>query len=268
MIDTVVLDLGDVLVRWDPTGPFVGRLSDEAVHAFLREFDFRTFNLQQDAGRSWADARLELAQVAPEHLPAMDLYVEHFADSLLGPVPGTAALVEDLAAAGVRLLGLSNWSDETFHHAEPAAPAIGMLEDVVVSGREKLAKPDPAIFALLRERFALDPSRTVFVDDSPANVAAAATAGFDAIVFTTADELRAQLVARGVAVPRHLVVDGETFAVRRSGGGYAFAWLTGPDPDYGFGSARSDGGTSTTAELEDAIRSFLDQVDPRTGYIE
>jgi 2-haloacid dehalogenase len=201
MIDTVVFDLGDVLVRWDPSRPFVGRLPQEAVDAFLHEFDFRTFNLQQDAGRPWAEARLELEQTAPEHVPAMDLFVEHFADSLVGPVPGTAQLVEDLAAAGVRLLGLSNWSAETFHLAEPAAPAIGLLEGVVVSGRELLSKPDPRIYALLIERYGLDPERTLFTDDSPPNIAAASAAGLDAVLFTTADDLRAQLVARGVAVP-------------------------------------------------------------------
>lgn len=200
MIETVVFDLGDVLVRWDPARPFVGRLPQRAVDAFLREFDFRTFNLQQDAGRPWADARAELEQVAPEHLTAMDVFVEHFADSLVGPVPGTAELVEDLAAAGVRLLGLSNWSAETFHLAQPAAPAIGLLEGIVVSGREKLAKPDPRIFDLLIERYGLDPARTLFTDDSPANIEAAAAAGLDAVLFTSADDLREQLVARGVAV--------------------------------------------------------------------
>ncbi|MDM7831196.1 HAD family hydrolase [Cellulomonas edaphi] len=202
MIDTVVFDLGNVLVRWDPTGPYLGRLPDADAQAFLVDFDFRTFNLQQDAGRSWADARLELERTAPQHLAAMDLYVEHFADSLLGPVPGTAELVQELADAGVRLLGLTNWSAETFHLAEPAAPAIGLLEDVLVSGREGLAKPDPAIYALLVERFGLDPARTVFTDDSSVNVDAAASAGLDAVLFVSAGELRDELVARGVAVPR------------------------------------------------------------------
>jgi hypothetical protein len=68
-------------------------------------------------------------------------------------------------------------------------------------------------------------------------------------------------------VPRHLTVDGERFAVRRHDRGYAFDWLTGPNPDYGFAQARNDGGSMTTADLEDAISSFLSMVDPATGYI-
>ena len=157
MIDTVVLDLGNVLVRWDPARPFVGRLPVPAATAFLTEFDFMAFNHLQDAGRSWADARADLASSAPEHLAALDVYVEHF---------------------------------------------VGLLEDVLVSGEVGVAKPDPRVFALLTDRFGLRPERTVFVDDSATNVAAGAAAGFDAVLFTTAEELRASLVARGVPLPR------------------------------------------------------------------
>jgi 2-haloacid dehalogenase len=124
--------------------------------------------------------------------------VERFADSLPGPVPGSAELVEELRAAGVRLLGLTNWSAQTFPHAVPAAPAIGLLEDVLVSGHEGIAKPDPAIFRLLAERYGLDPARTLFADDSPRNVAAAAAEGYVAVLFTDAATLRADLVAHRV----------------------------------------------------------------------
>jgi 2-haloacid dehalogenase len=266
-ITTIVFDLGNVLVRWDPYGPFAGRLPAADAEAFLVGFDFMAFNHLQDAGRTWADARIALAAEAPEHVDALDVYVEHFADTLRGPVAGMAEVVRDLADAGIRLLGLTNWPAETFHLAQPAAPAIGLLEDVLVSGREGVAKPDAAIFALLVERYGLDPRRTIFVDDAERNVAAAAAAGLEAIHFVAADELRAQLVAHGVPVPRHLTVDGERFAVRRHDRGYAFDWLTGPNPDYGFAQARNDGGSMTTADLEDAIRSFLSMVDPATGYI-
>lgn len=198
--DTVVLDLGNVLVRWDPYGPFVGRLSRAEVDAFFAEVDFAALNHEQDAGRPWDDARADVRRRFPHRAAALDLYVEHFADSLPGPVAGSAEVVRDLRAAGVRLLGLSNWSAETFHHAVPAAPAIGLLEDVLVSGAVGLAKPDPRIFALLVTRYALAPGRTVFVDDSPVNVAAAARAGLDGVLFTDATTLRADLAARGLAL--------------------------------------------------------------------
>src|SRR3954447_2074896 len=96
----------------------------DAVTAFFDEIDFGTFNRRQDAGRTWEAARAEVRERAPHLLPAVDIYVDHFAASLLGPVGGMAELLGELRAAGVRLLGLTNWSAETFHAAEPAAPAI------------------------------------------------------------------------------------------------------------------------------------------------
>ncbi len=197
-IRTVVLDLGNVLVRWDPRLAFAGHLTDAEVDAFFADVDFPELNLRQDAGRPWSEARAEVARRHPAHVAALDRYVEHFADTLPGPVPGSAALVDELRAAGVRLLGLTNWSAETFRHAVPAAPAIGLLEDVLVSGREGIAKPDPRIFRLLADRYHLDPAATLFADDSPRNVAAAAAEGYVAVLFTTADALRADLVVHGL----------------------------------------------------------------------
>lgn len=194
----VLFDLGNVLVGWDPYQAFVGRLPRDLVDAFFTDVDFGHLNRRQDAGRPWRDARAELERTLPHHVPALDLYVAHFDDALTGPVPGTAAIVQDLVSGGVRVLGLTNWSAELYHHAAPAAAAIGLLEDVLVSGEVGLVKPDPAIFRLAARRFGLDPARTVFVDDAQANVAAAAEEGFDALLFTDADTLRTQLAERGL----------------------------------------------------------------------
>jgi 2-haloacid dehalogenase len=196
-VDAVVFDLGNVLVRWEAAQAFDGVLAPAEVEQFFADVDFPALNLRQDAGRPWSEARAEVARTHPRHAPTVDLYVERFAHALPGPVPGSAAVVDDLRAAGVRVLGLTNWSAETYHHAVPAAPVIGRLEAVVVSGREGVVKPDPRIFAVLAERHRLDPARTVFTDDSPANVAGAAALGYQAVLFTTAEALRAELVARG-----------------------------------------------------------------------
>jgi 2-haloacid dehalogenase len=199
-IDTVLFDLGNVLVTWDPYAAYEGRMDRADVDAFFEAVDFPTFNARQDAGRPWADARREVAELHPEHLVAFDLYTENFTASLVGPVPGTRDVVRELDALGVRLFGLTNWSAETFHAAEPAAPAIGLLRDVLVSGRVGLVKPDPRIFVAAVERFDLVPGRTLFVDDSVANVTAARAAGFRALRFEDAAGLRATLRDLGVAV--------------------------------------------------------------------
>ncbi|WP_199424035.1 HAD family hydrolase [Actinotalea solisilvae] len=200
-VDAVLFDLGQVLVRWDPWLPFRGRHPEADVRRFFDEVDFAAFNHRQDAGRPWAEARAELEATHPQHVGLLDVYVEHFAEAVPGPVEGADALVDDLRAAGVRVLGLTNWSAETFHVAPTTAPVVGRLEDVLVSGREGLAKPDPRIFGLATRRFGLDPARTLFTDDAPVNVDAAARAGFRTELFTSHDALRGTLRALGVEVP-------------------------------------------------------------------
>jgi len=199
-IDAVVFDLGNVLVLWDPYLPFAGRMTRGEVETFFGDIDFPSFNRLQDAGRPWDVARADIRGRFPQHVAALDRYLDHFADSLAGPVPGSAEVVAELAAAGVRVLGLTNWSAETYHHAEPAAPVIGLLEGVLVSGEVGFGKPDPRIFALLAERYGLEPGRTLFIDDLPTNVRAAASAGYLAVQFTGADVLRGDLRALGLPV--------------------------------------------------------------------
>lgn len=199
-IETVVLDLGNVIVQWDPYGPFDGVRDRRDVATAFEAIDFFALNHRQDAGRSWAEARAEVAARHPEHVWVIDRYLSHFPSALPGPVPGTAEVVASLHASGVRLLGLTNFSAETYPHALPAAPAIGLLEDVLVSGRVGLAKPDPAIFELLVERFSLDRARTVVVDDSAPNVAAARACGLHAIRFTDAPGLVRDLRRLGLTL--------------------------------------------------------------------
>jgi 2-haloacid dehalogenase len=199
-ITTVVFDLGQVLVGWEPRRIWSRELSDAEIDAFLLESDFARLNHSLDAGRSYVDARAELEARAPHHVATLDAYWNAVSESLTGPVAGTEEIVTELADLGLRLLGLTNWSAETIHHAPVAAPAISLLEDLLVSGREGLAKPDPAIFELLIERYGLTPAETFFTDDSPANIETARSLGLQVHLFTGAQGLRTALRAHGVDV--------------------------------------------------------------------
>lgn len=195
---TVVFDLGNVLIGWDQTGPLADRMSREEWIQFAAEADFASLNTESDRGVPVKDIIARASQNDPRHGEIIAAYYDRFDLSLTGPIEGMAQLVGELKAADIRLLGLSNWSAETFHHAPKVAPAIDELEDVVVSGREGLVKPNPAIFRVLSERFDLDPRQTVFVDDLPTNIDAAKRLGFIGVVFTDATALRNDLVSLGL----------------------------------------------------------------------
>lgn len=206
-IDTVILDFGNVLIGWDPYRAYRDHVTPDGrpwrradVDAFFDEVGFAALNHEADAGLGFGELVRRLERTHPHRAADLAVYVERYADTLTGPVPGSEALVKDLAGLGLRLYGLTNWSAETFRHAEPAAPVIGLLDDVVVSGRVGLAKPDPRIYELLAERFDVDPARAVFLDDKQENVDAARAAGFTAIRFTDAEAARTDLRGLGLAV--------------------------------------------------------------------
>ncbi len=197
-VEAVVFDLGGVLIDWDPRRLYRQLLPEQDVEAFLTEVGFAAWNHAQDAGRPFAEAVEVHARRFPHRRELLAAYAERFAETLAGPVPGSVEVLRELAVAGVRLLALTNWSAETFPVAEERFDFLRLFEAIVVSGRERVAKPDPAVFALLLRRHRLDPARTVFVDDGPANVAAASAAGLLAVRFTDARRLRADLAGLGL----------------------------------------------------------------------
>ena len=198
----VVFDLGNVLIDWDPFAAIAAGVGEEEARRFLaaEDFDFMAWNHQLDAGGVWADAEAEVRRTHPHWARHALAYRAHFTASLLGEVPGTADVVRELHAAGVPLLGLTNWSAELFPHAPARFPFLRLFDHVVVSGELRAAKPDPRAYRAVAERSGVPLRRLVFVDDKQANVDAAADLGMDAILFTDATGLRTELRGRGLPV--------------------------------------------------------------------
>jgi 2-haloacid dehalogenase len=198
----LVWDLGNVLIDWDPAAAVAAAVGDVEARRFMEaaDFDFHVWNHGPDSGGSWADAEDEVRRTHPHWLEHALAYRANFVASLVGEVPGTSALVRELHAAGVPQVGLTNWSHELYPHAPERFEVLSLLDDVVISGTEGVAKPDPRIFAIAVERTGLPAERLVFVDDKVLNVEAARTAGLDGVVFTGADDLRAALRDRGLPV--------------------------------------------------------------------
>lgn len=199
----VVFDLGGVLIDWNPRYLFRNVFSGDevAMERFLGEVATPDWNTEQDRGRSWADGLALLVEQHSEHRAAIEAYGTRWLETLGGPIEPTVEVLADLRRAGrVRLLALTNWSAETFALARPTFPFLDWFEGIVVSGEERVIKPDPAIFRILVERHDVDPAVTVYVDDVALNVQAAAELGFDAIAFTTPADLRVELARRGLLV--------------------------------------------------------------------
>jgi 2-haloacid dehalogenase len=199
-VDTVVFDLGGVLIEWDPRHLYRKLLgSDEEVEAFLEEVGFAAWNARVDAGEhSWDHAVAALAARHPQHRDLIEAYPARFAETIPGEIPGTVEILTELHATGTQVLALTNWSAETFSVARQRFGFLDLFDGIVVSGEERVAKPDPRIFRVLLDRYALDPARTLFVDDRQDNVGAAEAAGLRGTLFTGPDDLRGDLVRLGL----------------------------------------------------------------------
>ncbi|MBM3569941.1 MAG: HAD family phosphatase [Alphaproteobacteria bacterium] len=195
----IVFDLGGVLIDWNPRHLYRKIFADPAeMERFLSEVCHGAWNVEQDAGRPWDEAIAEATARAPHYAAEIAAFRGRWPEMLAGPIAGTVAILEELRASGRPLYALSNWSAETFPIAQDLYPFLGWFRDIVVSGQEKIVKPDARIFEIMIRRGGLDPRRTVFVDDSAANVAAAAKLGFDALRFVSPEALRRDLAARGL----------------------------------------------------------------------
>jgi len=198
----IIWDFGNVLIDWDPRPAIVASVGEAEADRFLaaEDFDFMAWNHLRDAGATWDDGEAEVRRTHPHWAEHAAAYRANFEQSMIGPVPGTAELLTELHAAGVPQLGLTNWSHELYPAAPRLYPVLDLLDDVVVSGTEKVAKPDPAIFEIAVARTVLPVADLVLVDDNEANVEAAIEFGLDGIVFTRADDLRTSLRERGLPV--------------------------------------------------------------------
>jgi len=198
--DPVIFDLGGVLITWDPRPAIARVVGDEEATRFLSDkgFDFPTWNYQQDAGRSWDQAEAVAVRSHPHWAEAIRAYRVNFRESMPGAIEDTVQIVRELHAAGIPLYALTNWSSELFPQALIRYGFLDLFKDIIVSGDEGVAKPDPAIFDILEKRIGQPLDGCIFVDDSPVNITAAAQAGLDAIHFTDTGHLRDDLLVRGL----------------------------------------------------------------------
>lgn len=198
-VDVVVFDLGGVLVDWDPRYLYAKLIPDEAERErFLSEVCNMEWNHRLDRGIPFSTAVKAKQSEHPDWAEHIAAYHERWPEMLGDAIEGSVQILEELQAKDVRLFALTNWSAETFPFAEAKYPFLSVFEDIVVSGQERMAKPEIDFYCLLTDRHGLDASRCLFIDDREKNVQAARLAGMQAVTFTTPEALRKDLKAKSV----------------------------------------------------------------------
>lgn len=195
----VIFDLGAVLIDWNPRHLYRKLFDDEAeMEAFLADVCAPAWNAEQDRGRTWDEAVRLLSAEHPEHQDLIHAYRDRWEEMLKGPIQGSVDVLERLDSEGYELHALTNWSAETFPIARERYDFLKRFRTILVSGEERLMKPDSAIFELMLARIGHPAERCLFIDDSARNIEAATALGFDAVHFKSPEGLRDELAKRGI----------------------------------------------------------------------
>lgn len=198
-IKNIIFDFGGVLIDWNPRYLYSKVFNDEGrMEHFLREICSQEWNEKQDAGRTFSEGIKELIAEHPEMSAEITLFHERWDEMVGGEVKGTSDILYQLKSLGFVLYGLTNWSGEMFPSVKEKFPFFKELDGIVVSGDEKLLKPDPAIFNLLTLRYGIKPEESLFIDDNKINIEAAKNLGFEVIRFESAEQLSNELKERRV----------------------------------------------------------------------
>lgn len=194
MINTIIFDFGGVLVDWNPRYVFRDHFKDdEKMEWFLENICTDDWNIQQDGGRSLEEATNLLLGQYPEHTSEIEMYYGKWETMLKDLIPGTVEILYELKGK-YPLYGLTNWSAETFPIALKRFEFFQAFDGILVSGEEKLIKPDRKIFELMMDKFSLKRENCLFIDDNLKNVEASREFGIETIHFISPEDLREKLV--------------------------------------------------------------------------
>jgi 2-haloacid dehalogenase len=200
-IGAVIFDFGNVLVGWDPENLYRQLIPDAAARrAFLRDVCSPAWNLEQDRGRSWAEAVASLSAQYPQHADLIAAFHARWDEMVSGPVAEGHDILDRVLAAGIPAYGLTNWSAETYETGSHHLPFVTRMKYVAVSGHLRMIKPDPEIYHHLLEKIALPPEQCAFIDDNQANIEAARKLGIKAVHFRNDGTALAELRGLGLGI--------------------------------------------------------------------
>jgi 2-haloacid dehalogenase len=195
-IDTIVFDLGGVLVDWNPDYVYKNVFtSEKEMKWFYENICTPDWNEQQDEGRSLFDATEYLVKKFPEHETNIRMYYGRWEEMLGGPIHETVDMLKHLKDnTDYRLFALTNWSAETFPIALDRYDFLHWFDGRLVSGEEKTRKPFKKIYELLMDRFSIVPERSIYIDDNFRNLIPAKELGFHVIHFQSPHQFKKELM--------------------------------------------------------------------------
>jgi 2-haloacid dehalogenase len=192
-IKNIVFDIGGVLVDSNPRYLYKDYFKDDRdMEYFLKNICSHEWNLEQDKGRSLSEGTLILQNKFPEFHSLIQIFYDKYEKMLKSDIPETVSILKKLKAK-YKIYGLTNWSAETFKIAWEKFPFFKEFDGIVVSGQEKILKPDKRIYYRLLDRYNLKVENIIYIDDNIDNIRAAEEIGMVSILFENARKLDNEL---------------------------------------------------------------------------
>ena len=199
MITTLVFDIGNVLINWDPECLYKKLIPNVRERQdFFRDVLPPEWNIEQDRGRSWVDAEAEQISIFPRHADLIRAFRARWHEMIAGAIDANVAVLTAAQAKGIPCYAITNFGRDTFAETQMRFPFLKTgFQGIVVSAHEGLIKPDPAIFEVFLARYAKSAAECLFMDDSAANIATAQSLGFSTVHVTADTNLRAEVLRHG-----------------------------------------------------------------------
>ena len=200
MINTIIFDLGAVLIDWNPDYMYKTIFDDEKeMRDFLATVTTPDWNEEQDAGRTLQEGTEVLIKQHPHHEANIRAFYSRWIEMLGDAFDGTVEIFKELKESNkYKIYALTNWSAETFPLAQQKFDFLNWFDGIVVSGTEKMRKPTPAFYQILLGRYNVKPEESLFIDDNYRNILAAEKLGINSIHFTSPEQLKEELLKRGI----------------------------------------------------------------------
>ena len=198
-IKNVIFDFGNVIIDWDPRYLFETLIEDkEELDFFLNHICHLEWHGKTDAGATFAENTAERLKVYPEHAEMINQFYAGWEQMFRGEISENVALIQPLKDKGYRMFGLTNWSGEVFPRSREMFPSFAEFEGIVVSGIEKVVKPNSRIYKILLERYQLNANECFFIDDRLENIEGARALGFHGLHYVPGSDLKQQLIDCGI----------------------------------------------------------------------
>ncbi len=197
-INTIIFDFGGVLIDWNPRYMYRDEFEESSeMEHFLSNVCTDDWNLQQDKGRSLSEGTRILQDKFPAHVAKIQLYYDQWEKMIKGDIPQNVTVLRVLKEK-YKVYGLTNWSAETFPIVFKRYSFFKLFDGIVISGEEKMIKPDKKIFELMLERYHLEAKHSLFIDDNKNNIQAAKEMGFNTIHILERTDLKTELHTLGL----------------------------------------------------------------------